>query len=127
MKKGPFKMKRKSPMLEQVLGKKFGKRDKAVKAARTFAQSFKGLNKGSLPPLADGKFVSAASTAGKAARIGSRFLGGFGVGLLLKDFYKSGQKRSGGRISKNQKRILPKTTFDINKGFKVTNKKFKFD
>ena len=103
MKKGPFKMKRKSPMLEQVLGKKFGKRDKALKAAKTFAESFKGLNKGSLPPLADGKFVSAASTAGKVARVGSRLLGGFGVGLALKDMYKSGQEKSGGKVRKGQK------------------------
>ena len=96
-------MKRKSPMLEQVLGKKFGKKDKAVKAARTFAESFKGLNKGSLPPLADGKFVSAASTAGKIARVGSRLLGGFGVGSLLADFHKSGQEKSGGKVRKGQK------------------------
>ena len=99
MKKGPFKMKRKSPMLD-ILGKK---PNKIKKAASEFVNTFKGKNKGLLPPLADGKLSSFANTAGKVARVGSRLLGGAGVGSLLADFYKSGQEKSGGKVRKGQK------------------------
>jgi len=92
-------MKRKSPMLD-ILGKK---PNKIKKAASEFVNTFKGKNKGLLPPLADGKLSSFANTAGKVARVGSRLLGGAGVGSLLADFYKSGQEKSGGKVRKGQK------------------------
>ncbi len=99
MKKGPFKMKRKSPMLA-VLGKR---PNQFKKAASEFVNTFKGKNKGLLPPLADGKLSSFANTAGKVARFGSRLLGGAGVALTLTDMYKSGQEKSDGKVRKNQK------------------------
>jgi acyl-coenzyme A thioesterase PaaI-like protein len=99
MKKGPFKMKRKSPMLA-VLGKR---PNKIKKAASEFVNTFKGKNKGLLPPLSGGKLSSLANTAGKIARVGAGVLGGVGVGSLLADFHKSGQEKSGGKVRKGQK------------------------
>ncbi len=84
------------------LGKKISTKTKIKLAASEFKSSFKSNSK-LLPPSASSKIVKFANTAGKIARIGSRLLGGAGVGLSLVDMYKSGQKRSGGKVKRNQK------------------------
>jgi hypothetical protein len=42
----------------------------------------------------------------KAAKVGSKLLGGLAVGATLYDFYKSGQKHSGGKAVKGQKSFI---------------------
>jgi len=74
------------------LGKKISTKTKIKLAASEFKSSFKSNSK-LLPPSASSKIVKFANTAGKIAR----------VGLSLVDMYKSGQKRSGGKVKRNQK------------------------
>ena len=42
----------------------------------------------------------------KALKIGGKIAGGLAIATTLRDFYKSGQKHSGGKINKNQKSIM---------------------
>ena len=82
--------------------------------------------RGFTTPAVESKIARAGNWIGKNVKVAGRLLGGVGIGLALKDMYTSGQKHSGGKIKKNQKQYAPKGKFNINKGFKVTNKGFNF-
>ena len=65
-------------------------------------------------PSASSKIVKGLSTAGKVARVLSKASGAGLVAELGYRAYKSGQKHSGGKVSKNQKTNvfnLPKSIF----------------
>ena len=47
-----------------------------------------------------------AKVGKKALKVGGKIAGGLGVGATLYDFYKSGQKHSGGKAVKGQKSFM---------------------
>ena len=86
-------------------------------------KNFKNPTRGGVPAY-QSKIAKAGNVLGKVARAGGKLASGFGVGMLLKDFYDSGQKHSGGKIRKDQKSIWSgkKTKVNINKGFNFNKK-----
>ena len=114
MKKGPFKMK-KTPLKNLFKGMiKPGSSDGgstlSLGGKNTFksemsraVRNFKSPERIGTLPRVTSKLARAGNIAGNVARVGSRLLGGAGVVSLLADFRKSGQKKSGGKVRKNQK------------------------
>ena len=85
------------------LGQKNTFKSELKKGLKSFAEAAKGKLKNMNVPSASSRIVKTLSTAGKVARVLSRASGAGLIAELGYQAYKSGQKHSGGKVSKNQK------------------------